>query len=68
MIYNLILNIYFFAKSVHRDTLDRTAKNDVADTVLTENHVTNLVEFVIADVWMDTKGTIVIHVRQGCGN
>lgn len=52
----------FFAKSVHGDTLDRTAKNNVADSVLTENHVINSVECVIAVVRMDTLGTIVTDV------
>lgn len=57
-----IFHLYFFVKSVHRDTLDRTAKNDVADSVLTENHVINSVECVIVVVGMDTLGTIVTDV------
>lgn len=47
--------------SVHRDTLDRTAKNNVADSVLTENHVINSVECVIVVVGMDTLGTNVTY-------
>lgn len=48
--------------------MDRTAKNDVADSVLTDNHVINSVECVIVVVGMDTLGTIVTDVSYRKSN
>lgn len=44
--------------------MDWTAKNDVADSVLTGNNVTILVECVIVVVRTDTLGTVAIAVSN----